>query len=153
MAACGVCRSLLGQNRIHSDGICPTRELLWCAHCGEAGHLPHECSSQSFGHVYRPKTLEELIPADVRERWDIQTTTPILWPKQLDILRAECEIADVNSITVCFRDGQRDNKIREMMKSLGIATVHKMDANVEKLRTWCIQHGRRLILKHENSSE
>jgi len=97
--------------------------------------------------------LEELIPADVRERWDIQTTTPILWPKQLDILRAECEIADVNSITVCFRDGQRDNKIREMMKSLGIATVHKMDANVEKLRTWCIQHGRRLILKHENSSE
>lgn len=139
---------MLGLTRSH-DGACPVRESIWCSQCGCYGHAPVECDEAK--HVWRPHTLEELIPADVRERWDIDTTTPIAWHGPLSMEDAEREIAETNTIEVRFREGKQDNRIREMMRQLKIPTVHKMEGNIQKLRLWAIQHGKKVRLVQDKS--
>jgi len=97
-------------------------------------------------HVRRPATLEELIPADVRERWDLQTETPIVWSGSQTLEDIEREIADTNTIEVRFREGKRDSRIREVMNGLKIKTVHKMEDNLQRLRSWAIACGKKVRL-------
>lgn len=96
----------------------------------------------------RPRSLEELIPSDVRQRWDIDTETLIVWTKP-DIQDAEREISDVNTIEIRYRDGKMDNKIREYMKANRIITVHKMDGNLQKLRAWAVSQGKKIRIVQE----
>jgi hypothetical protein len=90
----------------------------------------------------RPTSLEELIPIDVRERWNITTETKIPWspPTQEDALR---EIADINTIEIRYRD-KLDGKIREFMKLNKIRTTHKMDDNIKTLFEWAISRGKKI---------
>jgi hypothetical protein len=98
--------------------------------------------------VERPRCLEDLIPADVRARWGIRTQTAIVWPAvTLEI--AEREIAETNTIEVVYREGRQDNRIREVMRSLKIPTVHKMEGNIQKLRTWAVANGKKVRLIQE----
>jgi hypothetical protein len=137
---------MLGISRKHGDDPCPVRASFWCSQCGCYGHRPVECDTVT--HVWRPRTLEELIPADVRARWGIDTETPIVW--QIPSLEdQEREIADHNTIEVRYRDGKRDNKIREVMRDLKIPTVHKMDGNLMKLRQWAVANGKKVCLIQE----
>jgi len=144
---------MLGITRIH-DGACPVRASLWCSQCSCYGHRPIECDEAR--HVWRPRTLEELIPADVRERWDIDTTTQIVWHapscRPLTVEDAEREIANTNTIEVRYREGKQDNRIREVMRHLKIPTVHKMDGNIQKLRMWAVSHGKKVRLVQEKTS-
>ena len=96
----------------------------------------------------RPRTLEELIPGDVRERWDIDTATNIVW-LPADLEDAEREIAENNTIEIRYREGRMDNKIREVMKANRIVTVHKMDGNLQKLRAWAVSQGKKIRLVQE----
>ena len=150
MSYCTTCKSMLGLARKH-EGACPVRASLWCSQCSCYGHRPSECDEAK--HVWRPRTLEELIPVDVRERWDIDTETPIIWHapscRPLTVEDAEREIADTNTIEIRFREGKQDNRIREMMRQLKIPTVHKMDGNILKLRTWAVAHGKKVRLVQE----
>lgn len=137
---------MLGLSRKHGDDPCPVKASFWCSQCGCYGHRPADCDTVT--HVWRPRTLEELIPADVRARWDIDTSTPIVW--QIPSLEAtEREIADHNTIEVRYRDGRMDNKIREVMRGLKIPTVHKMDGNLVKLRQWAVANGKKVCLIQE----
>jgi hypothetical protein len=98
--------------------------------------------------VERPRCLEDLIPADIRARWGIRTQTAIVWPAvTLEI--AEREIAETNTIEVVYREGRQDNRIREVMRSLKIPTVHKMEGNIQKLRTWAVANGKKVRLIQE----
>ena len=146
MSVCTTCKATLGLNRVHSDGICPVRASFWCSQCGCYGHRPAECDE--VNHVTRPRNIEDLIPSDVRERWGIETATPIVWswPTLED---QEREIADINTIEVRYREGKMDAKIREVMRSLKVATVHKMDGNIEKLRTWAVRNGKKVRIVQE----
>jgi hypothetical protein len=99
-------------------------------------------------HVDRPAYLEDLIPADVRERWDIDTKTPIVWLRP-DLEDCEREIAEPNTIEIRYPEGKLDSRIRDTMKRLHIPTVHKMDGNLLKLRTWAVQHGKKVRLVQE----
>jgi hypothetical protein len=96
----------------------------------------------------RPRTLEELIPADVRERWGIDTQTRILWTKPT-LYDAEQEISENNVIELRYKDGKLDNKLREYMKSQRVMTVHKMNDNLQILRNWAISHGKKIRLIQE----
>lgn len=139
---------MLGLTRNHGEVPCPVRASLWCSQCSCYGHLPATCDKAT--HVWRPTTLEELIPADVRERWALTTVTPILWStKPLTLDDAEREIADSNTIEVVYREGKQDNRIREVMKGLKIPTVHKMDGNIQKLRLWAVANGKKVRLVQE----
>jgi hypothetical protein len=98
--------------------------------------------------VERPRCLEDLIPAEVKARWGIQTQTAIVWPAvTLEI--AEREIAESNTIEVVYREGRQDNRIREVMRSLKIQTVHKMEGNIQKLRAWAVANGKKVRLSQE----
>jgi hypothetical protein len=145
MTCCDTCRSWLGLTRHHS-GPCPVRASAWCSQCGCYGHRPGECDQTLMWT--RPRTLEELIPSDVRERWDIDTATQIVWMKA-DLEDAEREIAENNTIEVRYREGKMDSKIREIMKTNRIITVHKMDGNIQKLRSWAVSQGKKIRLVQE----
>ena len=103
--------------------------------------------------MWRPRYLEDLIPTDVRERWDIDTTTPIIWHaptcRPLTIEDAEREIAETNTIEIKYREGKQDNRIREVMRHLKIPTVHKMEGNIQKLRGWAVTNGKKVRLVQE----
>ena len=142
--ACSTCKSLLGLTRNHD--ICPVRASLWCSQCGCYGHRPSDCDAVT--HVERPRTLEELIPADVRERWDIDTATQIVWLKP-SLADCEREIADTNTIEIRYREGKQDSRIREVMRGLKVPTVHKMEGNLQKLRAWAVQNGKKVRLVQE----
>ena len=144
--ACALCMKMVGLSRVHSDGVCPVRASFWCSQCGCYGHLPSTCDE--VVHVQRPRTLEELIPEDVRARWDIDTATPIVWVKP-SLEDAEREIADNNTIEIRYREGKMDNKIRETMRTYKLQTVHKMEGNLLKLRSWAVQNGMKLVLIQE----
>jgi hypothetical protein len=102
--------------------------------------------------VWRPRTLEELIPADVRERWGITTETLIVWPTELTLEDAEKEIADTNTIEVRYKDGRengRQQAIIKVMRTLKIPTVHKIEGNIQKLRQWAVANGKKVRLVQE----
>jgi hypothetical protein len=143
---CTTCKTYMGIHRNHEDGVCPVKASFWCSQCGCYGHRPSDCDEAS--HVWRPRTLEELIPSDVRERWDIDTQTPIVWVKP-SLVDAEREIADINTIEIRYREGKLDNKIREMMRSYHVPTVHKMEGNLQKLRSWAVSQGKKVRLVQE----
>jgi hypothetical protein len=105
--------------------------------------------------VWRPATLEELIPEDVRARWGITTSTYIVWPKT-SLAHAEREIAETSTIIV----KKSDRTIREEMKKRKIPTVHAMDetldkegkpkdGNIQLLRKWAVQHGKKVRFLQE----
>ena len=148
-----MCKDMLGLVRTHAE--CPVRASLWCSQCSCYGHLPSACDKVQ--HVWRPATLEELIPEDVRTRWGINTTTYIHWPSKTTLEEAEREIAETNTIIV----RKTDRAIREAMKQLKIQTAHAMDETVDKktgekkdgniqlLRKWAVQHGKKVRLIQE----
>ena len=133
----------MGLQRDHEGAPCPVAASLWCSQCGCKGHVAATCDEVQ--HVARPRYLEELIPADVRERWKITTLTPIVWsmPSLEDMER---EIPESNTIEIRYREGRQDNKIREMMRSLKLPTVHKMEGNLQKLREWAVANGKKVRL-------
>lgn len=101
----------------------------------------------------RPRTLEELIRPDVKERWGIETDTPILWTTPT-LSDAEREIADVNTIEIRYRTGigrdtRLDQRLREVMKQNKIASVHSAEGNLQKLRTWAVSQGKKIRLIQE----
>jgi len=142
---CKTCHDWLGLVREHED--CPVRASAWCSQCGCNGHRPSECGQEIMWT--RPGTLEELIPADVRERWRIATNTRIDWSIPT-IDDAQREIADINAIEIHYRD-KLDAKIREFMKSNKIHTTHKMDDNLRVLFSWAVSKGKKIRLIHDKS--
>jgi hypothetical protein len=147
MTTCVTCKTTLGLTRVHGgDSACPVRASFWCSQCGCYGHRPAECDNVT--HVTRPRTLEDLIPSDLRERWAITTDTPIVW-NWPSLEEAEKEIAESNTITIVYREGKMDSKIRETMRHYKIPTVHKMDGNIQKLRTWAVSQGKKIRLLQE----
>ena len=142
---CKTCHDWLGLTRTHDE--CPVRASAWCSQCGCNGHRPSECTHEMMWT--RPGTLEELIPADVRERWRINTQTRIEWnPPTIE--DAQCEIADINTIEIRYRD-KLDAKIREFMKANKIHTTHKMDDNIRVLFKWATSKGKKIRLVQERS--
>ncbi len=150
-SVCDLCKRNGMVNINHEKEECAFRLSRWCSQCGCYGHTPIECDEAR--HVYRPKTLEELIPEDLRERWDIDTETPIIWHapncRPITLEDAEREIADNNTIEVRYREGKQDSKIREVMRAYRIPTVHMMAGNIRKLREWAVSQGKKVCLIQE----
>lgn len=137
---CQTCLSWLGLHTIHL-GECPVRASAWCSQCGCYGHRSIDCSIDITWT--RPATLEELIPEDVRLRWNITTSTRIQWPTKLSLEDAEREISDVNSIRLPYED----RKLREFMKANKIHTTHKKQCNLQELREWAVRQGKKIVLE------
>jgi hypothetical protein len=99
--------------------------------------------------VWRPRTLEELIPEDVRQRWGITTQTHIIWPSTLTLEDKEREIADNNRIEIRYTTRTRDAAIRAYMRNHDIPTDKRMTDNLICLREWAVARGKKLVLIQE----
>lgn len=137
---CATCLSWLSLTTTH-DGDCPVRASAWCTQCGCYGHRGVDCHTAITWT--RPATLEELIPEDVRIRWNITTATRIQWPPTFNLEDAEREISDVNSIRIPYDD----REIRNFMKANKIHTTHKKICNLQELREWAVRKGKKIILE------
>jgi len=142
----------MGQRQDHGSDPCPVAASLWCSQCCCYGHLPSACDEVT--HVTRPRTLEDIIRQlggeEILERWGIKTSTPIIYETPTLEVK-EREIADINTVEVRYREGQRDRKIREVMRSYKISTVHKMEDNLLLLRNCLVDHhGKKLRLVQED---
>jgi len=148
--ACKTCLSWLGRTVVHAE--CPVRASAWCSQCGCNGHRPSECTE----HIpwTRPSTLEELIPADVKKRWNLKTATRIQWSEP-ELEDAEREIADINVIEIRYhvegKSNRLDARLREFMKLNKVQTTHKMDDNIMTLREWAVYQGKKIRLIQEKS--
>ena len=155
MTTSASCKSALGLTRSHPEGTsCPVLASLWCSTCSCYGHTTASCSVVT--HVTRPRTLEELIPADVRARWGIKTQTVIVWPtpSEMTLEDKEREIGEGSIIEI--RHGgalaiKLDAALRAFMKAQRpkIETVHKMEGNLLKVRMWAITQGKKIRILQE----
>lgn len=151
MCACTVCWKRLGLFRNHNGDACPLEASLWCSQCSCKGHTALECTRVM--HVLRPRFLEDLIPPYVRDRWGIQTQTPIVLSADPTLEEKEHEIAENSVLEVRFRPGKRDSCIREVMRCLDLPTLHKMDDNILKLRSWAVENGKKLSIIQEGNND
>ena len=143
--ACSTCYSLLGAVCVHPEPLkCPVRASFWCTQCACYGHTPKECDERITGSIGRPSTLEELIPEDVRNRWNITTETKIQFipARSLSLDEKEREISHTNTIELQFKDAI----IRSYMKTNKIPTEHSMKNNIILLREWAVENGMKVRL-------
>ena len=144
---CKTCYSVLGVHTAHVDGAtCPVAATYVCTQCGGNGHLASGCRVTT--HVRRPRTLEELIPPDVRVRWGITTQTPIVWSRPT-VAIMEREVADENTIEIKHQGNNRDAKIREVMRQHKVRTAHSMEDNIARLRSWAVSQGKKIRILQE----
>ena len=156
MTSCASCKSALGVIRSHGEGApCPVQASLWCSTCSCYGHNAASCSI--IVTVTRPRTLEELIPADVRARWGIKTQTLILWPSpsEMTLEDKEREIGEGSVIEIRYGGPsgvKLDAALRVYMKAQRpkLETVHKMEGNLLKVRMAAVAVGKKIrIIKEE----
>ena len=152
---CEACLKL-GLRRVHTEA-CPVRASYFCNSCHNYGHLPSECSDTPITW-YRPRTLEELIPADLRERFDIDTETPIVRWLRPTLEDADREIPENNAIEIRYRESRKgetvgkegkDRRIRDFMIANKIKTEHAMNDNIQRLREWAVSQGKKIVFIQE----
>ena len=136
---CATCLSFTGISAEHSRDSCPVLPTLRCRRCHCRGHTAAECG-ESWAHWERPTTLEELIPADIRQQWNITSRTEL----QFDVPRGaegtECERK------VELEIPRQDKPMREFMKKNDIPTTHDTESNLQRIREWTLRNGFRIRL-------
>jgi hypothetical protein len=146
MTVCEWCHANLNIRVTHTTATCPAQASQYCVLCGCYGHVSDDCDEKP--HVRRPRTYEELIPEDIRQRWGLTTTTAIVW-RAPTLEDKEREIPDSATVEVRYTKGRQDNAIRAVMREYSITTVHKMDENLRALRTWAVTNGKKVRLIQE----
>jgi hypothetical protein len=99
--------------------------------------------------VERPRFFEDLIDADILERWGLTHSQTPLPPRALSLEVAEREVAPTNTIDVIYREGTKDRRIRDIMGKYKIKTEHSMEKNLLILRNWAVRHGKKVRLVQE----
>lgn len=137
---CDTCYSFTGVKADHTVEICPLNASFLCRRCHCRGHLASQCG-ESWAHWERPTSLEELIPADVRERWGIQTSTQMVFETERGTSDREFRME--------IRVPNNDKKMRAFMSENQIKTTHKKEDNLQSVRDWALQRGLRVRLMYD----
>lgn len=80
MSACVTCLECTGLSEFHDERGCPVLPSILCQQCHAYGHFTNQCP-EDWSHWTRPTSLEELIPAFLRDQYSITTSTPFV-PKE-----------------------------------------------------------------------
>ena len=106
-------------------------------------------------HVTRPRTLEELIPADVRERWGIKTSTLIVYPTEMSLEDKEREIGDGCVIEIRY-GGSLSVKLDAALQAFMKAQRPKIEmaprdlaGKLLKVRLWAVAQGKKIRVIQE----
>lgn len=89
-------------------------------------------------HWERPSCLEELIPYDVRRRWNIVSQTAIAFPEDRNHESTQRELPWEVQVSA------NDKKMRQFMLENSIKTTHQTSQNLARIREWAVQKGLRI---------
>ena len=124
---CCFCEQL-GRRVIHGCDGCPyVSRMQACRRCFQVGHLT-KCCIIGRPEYERPKTLEELIPHNLRRMYKIQTHTQISWT-EMDRTTAE-EIPSVN----CFHVLDTYVGMKEFIDKYNIVVKKKTKESLDECR-------------------
>ena len=137
MSFCSTCFSFSGIRATHDRLQCPVIPLLRCRRCHTKGHTAAECG-ESWSHWERPTTMEELIPADLRVRYNIVSRTDLTFdlPRGAEGSEKERKIE--------IEVSRQDKPMRAFMKDHDIPTTHDTESNLQRNRDWSMREGFRL---------
>jgi hypothetical protein len=137
---CRLCLKYKGKQVNHGDAGCALGESTLCHRCHHRGHLSVDCTAP-HPQWERPKTLEELIPIDIRLRYKINTSTLIHYAGERDF----AELPDINTIVVPDTFGG----LSEFVESHGIevekVTKPGKKALLKAVKKWGVARGYRII--------
>jgi hypothetical protein len=133
---CDFCAHILPNRDAHDQCSCPLRQAMYCSVCQIHGHTANTCPDVSAWQVRVPEFQEQLIPANVRQHYNIETQTPIVSPNPSP---RNCEYTSVYEII------DRDPKsIRAALTSLGFSSKTECE-NKRTLEKVCQMTGKKLV--------
>ena len=76
---CENCKEILidYRGKAHDIGSCPILSMAYCGLCSKRGHFHSDCPDFLSQRMRKPQYLEQLIPPSYRERYKIQSLTPL----------------------------------------------------------------------------
>ncbi len=77
--------SKLTINETHGSNECPVDASLFCSICQENGHPTMKCPERANWHYRKPEFIEQLIPINVLNHYNIKSLTPIGTPNHSHI--------------------------------------------------------------------
>jgi len=89
-------------------------------------------------------SLEELIPLDVRRRYNITTHTAIEW-KTTRCEETAHEIAPINEITLPYNYSAYKDFIEKRKIRVEKVTKESLSACHKAVKAWCVANGYRLV--------
>jgi len=129
---CDYCIHIVGTTYpTHTPTLCPYMRSKHCSYCSVFGHMSSECPNTSFLHS-RPQFLEQLIPQQYIQKYNITTTTSIQYNDEQiigsdTILEIEC----------------KNNIIQKYLSNHSIPPSKKIVTNIQKL----LQYGNNKNIK------
>jgi hypothetical protein len=123
---CCICEQI-GKKCVHGSDGCPYSSMELCKRCGGMGHLT-KCCIIGRSEYERPKTLEELIPYNLRMMYKINTHTRISWT-EMDRTTAD-EIPPVN----CFQVLDTYAGMKEFIDKYNIVVKKKTKESLDECR-------------------
>ncbi len=122
---CTACASVLGRAvKRHTPAACPLAAGSYCGVCASYGHSPSNCPDHTARAYREPHLLEQLIPANLLEAYQIRSQTPLPNARQIDLsplqpllrvpeteeaLRAACSAAGVKPM-ICQEQGKKEKR-------------------------------------------
>lgn len=105
--------------------------------------------SEKWPQWERPTSLEELIPADIRLKYGIITSTPFTIPYPRGTEGSDVELSEVNTMIV----PENYNELKEFIDKYKIkvekVTKESKVQCLKAVRSWCVSQGYRIIIKAE----
>ena len=141
--SCSICKKYNGVTISHGDAGCPLATSIKCRRCNHRGHLTSTCGEQ-WPQWERPTSLEELIPADIRLRYDIRTSTPIDYTKG----RAD-DMSEINTVVIpdpYVKGGYEELKAFIEKRKIKVEKVTKESKEkcLEAVTNWGVSNGYRI---------
>jgi len=147
-AACRICRRVKGKTILHSNGGCMYASAILCRRCHHRGHFTSDCE-ESWSHWERPTSLEELIPADVKQRLNITTHTSIDFQAPRGAEGTEQELHSMNEVVV----PKNYAELLEFLEknNIKVETVTKPPRSncIKAVKAWGVERGFRVVLQGE----
>jgi len=146
--ACKICKLYLGVTRTHPTGECPQGGSVLCTCCRERGHATADCPD-TWAHWERPKTLEELIPPDIRRRYNITSHTPIVYDTPRSLPEREDELGEINTLEILDDYAVLNKFVETHDIKVEKVTKPSREKFLEAILAWAAAHGKRIRLVPE----
>lgn len=139
---CKLCLKYKGKKISHGNEGCALGASTLCRRCHHRGHLSVDCTAPQPQHE-RPTSLEELIPIDIRLRYDIHTHTPIDFIQS----RSVSDLPDINKIIIpdTFNYKELGEFLEKHKIHVDKITKDSREDRIKAAKAWGVANGYRIV--------